>query len=444
MTLPGPLPPLDDEELVLGQNAHGFDALSRMVQRHRSSFRVPSPLGEEQIVLMDPDEVRHVLVARHQSYSKGRTFANMKLLMGNGLIVQDGGFWRQQRKMIQPLFHERVLLRMANTMRKLTLDLLEEWKKKAQLGEHVDVGHDVSKTTLYILLEALFSDDLERMKDADGKNPFDLLVDELSRSLSLVPRFRALLGHVVRVAQLRIQEGRFPPDLLSMLLAARTAGGEPMPLEQVRDEVATLIVAGHETTAALLTWAWHLLACHPDVEARLHAEVDAQAIHAAELSSMPAFGYLSMVVFETLRLYPPVWLEDRIALEDDTIAGYHVPRGAEVFIPIYFLQRDARFFERPTEFDPERFATYPMDRRYVGGRSPASNARPSTQPAFLAFAVGPRRCIGDQFALLNAQVHLGIIACQLRMHAARKGPLALEPLVNLRPKGATWMAPRLR
>jgi cytochrome P450 len=436
------LPPAESAKGILGLNEETFALLSRILPGRDRPFRIVAPNGTHQIILTEPTDLRYVFRDNYRNFEKGRSFRNMKLLMGNGLIVQDGDFWLQQRRMLQPLFHERVLLQIAACMRSETLRLLAKWTENALAGSAVDVAHDVSRSSLEALLSALFGDDLAALTTADGKGAFDILTDEPARDLRFVGRFRELLELVVGLVEERVKTERMPPDLLSMLIAARDGYGQPMPLSQLRDEVATFIIAGHETTAALLTWLWILLARHPDVEAKVEAEAKASRLGAAAPATLPNLPFVKQTIFETLRLYPPVWLEDRRVIDDDEIGGFSAPAGSEVFLPLYFVHRNPRFFESPDVFQPARFTTYPLEPRY---QLPNENARaPSVgESAFFPFSTGPRRCIGDQFALTLAQIHLGVLVPRLRL-TRDDAPVELETLVNLRPKGRVEMWPTVR
>lgn len=430
---------------MLGQNQHTFDALRRMTLRHPGNFWVRSPLGGRQLVLMDPADIRQVLIRSYKSFAKGRTFANMKLLMGNGLIVQEGETWRRQRRMMQPLFYEEVLIGVANTMRRRSLELRSAWWSHADSGAPLNLTRDVSRAVLNTLLECIFGDDLARLDDGRG-DAFAMLVDDTPRDLSLVPRFRRVIAGVEEIVRLRARHDRFPPDLLSMLILSRDKDDHAMPASQIRDEVATLIVAGHETTAALLTWSWHEIARSSALLEQIREEVGAHGVLESELSIMPRLPFLKKLVLEVLRLYPPVWLEDRVALVDEWIAGEPVPRGTEVFIPIYFVHRNPLEFSDPERLDPERFSESAIDPRYadakVAGDGGCPGAGGHVRSAFMPFSLGPRRCIGDQFAILNAQVHLGMIARDLTFTPVEEARPRIVPQVNLRPEGGERMHAR--
>jgi cytochrome P450 len=227
---------------------------------------------------------------------------------------------------------------------------------------------------------------------------------------------------VYAIVEQRRRDGTGHHDLLSMLLAARDEEtGEGMSDAQLRDEMVTLIVAGHETVASALTWAWYLLAQHPDAERRLHDELAAVlGVRPPAVQDLPTLPYTRMVVEETLRLYPPAWLITRRALKTDEIGGYGIPAGALVVVSPYLTHRHPSFWENPERFEPERFA-------------PERSERPRF--AYFPFGGGPRLCIGNNFALMEAQLVLAAVAQRYRLELARNTPVEVVPGVTLRPRG---------
>ena len=440
---------VDEEELALGQNQQAFDGLGRMCERHPGDFWVRSPHGGLQLVLRSSAGIREVLIRGYKDYGKGRSHANMKLLMGEGLIVQEGEVWRRQRFMMQPMFHDGVLLRTVGVLRRHARTLCASWERAAREGVEIDLTDDVSRSVLDTLLESLFGEDLERVGRGD-RDPFGFLVHG-ARELALVPRFRRAVAGVDEVVRHRLRHQSFPPDLLSMLITARDRSGEPMTLPRIRDEIATLIVAGHETTAAMLAWAWYELSGNGEAWERARAEADAADPYGSEPTTMPRLPFVTKVLLEVLRLYPPVWLEDRVALSEVSLGGWSIPRGTEIFIPIFFLHREPRCFPSPNRFWPDRFEADELDPRYVASVCPdAPSGRSSggsggaARSLFLPFSLGPRRCIGDQLALLAGRVHLGVIAQRLRLQRTSAVAMRMVPRLNLRPDEGMRMRPVLR
>jgi cytochrome P450 len=278
----------------------------------------------------------------------------------------------------------------------------------------------MSSLTLEIVLRAIFGRDLERMSAELGGNPFDVVTREQGRNLQFAFKFRSLTKLVQALVERRRREQEEHFDYVAMLMGARDKdSGEPMSDRQLIDEILTLVVAGHETTASGLNWTWYLLSQHPDVEARLHAELDAAADEAApSLSQMEQLSYTQQVINEALRLYPPGWLLSRRTVQPDVLCGYEVPAGANVLLPLYLLHRHPRYWKDPDRFLPERFA-------------PDHEAeRPRF--AYMPFAAGPRHCIGETFALYEMLMHLHRIARHFRLAHVPDKPIELEAQINLR------------
>jgi cytochrome P450 len=287
-------------------------------------------------------------------------------------------------------------------------------------GEPVNLTDEMSELTLEIVLRSIFGRDLDRLAQQPGGNPFDVVTKEPSRDLQFAYKFRSLGRLVAQLVARRRAEAEEHFDYLAMLMAARDKeSGEPMGERELIDEVMTLVVAGHETTASGLNWTWFLLSRHAEAEARLHAEVDATAeLAAPTLAEIESLAYTQQVINEALRLYPPGWLLSRRTLEADVLGGYHVPPGTNVLLPLYLLHRHPRFWKDPERFDPARFA-------------PEHEAQ-RPRFAYMPFAAGPRHCIGESFALYEMQVHLYKVARRYRLVYVPDKPLELEAQINLR------------
>jgi cytochrome P450 len=334
--------------------------------------------------------------------------------------------------MMQPAFQNQVIRGFSPLMRRLNLDLLERWSAAAARGETLNLTRDVSELALGIVLHALFSTDLERLVEAEGASPFDMLTRDSRRDLQFAAQFRALARFVRAMIDARRAERRVEADLLSMLMQARDKdSGEAMPERALLDELMSLIVAGHETTASTLNWAWYLLSQHPAVEARLHeALAAAPSASAADAEEADEAGYVGQVLQEALRLYPPVWLFSRRALAEDRLGGYTVAAGTDVFICPYLLHRHPAHWERPGAFEPERFAPAAVQARH--------------RFAYLPFSAGPRFCIGSGFAMAEMTMHLRMVAQRLRLAYAGTEPPDLEFQINLRTRQDLRMQPLAR
>src|SRR5256885_2316291 len=322
--------------------------------------------------------------------------------------------------MMQPLFHRRLITEFAQLIAAANERFIARWEALSARGELVNLTDEMSELTLEIVLRSIFGRDLDRMTHQLGGNPFQLVTKEQARNLQFAYKFRSLTKLVAELIGRRRAEQQEHFDYVSMLMSARDReSGAAMSERELIDEVMTLIVAGHETTASGLNWTWYLLSQHPAVEARLHAEIDAApAMPAPGLAQMEALNYTHQVVNEALRLYPPGWLLSRRTIEADVLGGYPVPPGTNVLLPLYLLHRHPRFWKDPEAFWPERFA-------------PQHEAeRPRF--AYMPFAAGPRHCIGETFALYEMLMHLYKVARHYRLSYLPDRPVELEAQINLR------------
>ena len=425
--LSGPAEPLD---ITFNQDA--LAQLSAGFGKFGDAFRMSATVtGAPIYVFSHPEHVRRVLVDNHQNYTKGIGIERVGILLGKGLMVSEGDLWRRQRRMIQPAFHRDVIARMLEHIREANQALLEKWLVRADNRDEINVTQDMSDVTLDIVLRSIFGDDLKSMTAAGGTNPFALLTEETERNLTFAYKFRALSKFIMDCVTRRRAQSDEHQDLLSMLMAARDRKtGEAMPDKQLLDEIMTLIVAGHETTASALNWLWYLLSQHPEAEQRLHAEVDALPAPLATMDEILQLQYARQVIDETLRLYPPGWLLTRRTIEADCIDGYDVAANTDVFISPYLVHRHPEFWPDPERFDPERFTE-----SAAAGRS---------RFCYLPFALGPRACIGEHFAMVEMLVHTAMLARHIRLRYLPKHPLELECQVNLRSKRGIYMLPEIR
>lgn len=380
---------------------------------------VPSR-GSYTYVIHHPDDVKRVLVSNHRNYTKGVGLDRVKILLGKGIMTSEGELWKRQRYMMQPFFHRRVVTEFARTISAANDRCLERWDGRARAGELLNLTDEMSELTLDIVLRAIFGTDLERLTGQLGANPFEVVTRESARDLQFAYKFRSLTKLVAQLIARRREEGAEHFDYVAMLMSARDKEtGAPMSERELIDEIMTLIVAGHETTASGLNWTWYLLSQHPEAEARLHAEIDAAPeLASPTLAEMEALSYTQQVVNEALRLYPPGWLLSRRTIEADVLGGYPVPPGANVLLPLYLVHRHPGFWSDPEAFSPERFA-------------PEHEAeRPRF--AYMPFAAGPRHCIGETFALYEMLMHLYKAARRFRLKWVPDKPIELEAQINLR------------
>jgi cytochrome P450 len=391
--------------------------------------------GPQSVYLLShPDYVRDLLVTHNARFKKGRALQRAKRLLGEGLLTSEGEFHRRQRRLAQPAFHKQRVAAYGRVMVEYAERVSARWRD----GAEVDISEEMMRLTLAVVGKTLFDAEVESDADEVGAsltevmNLFGYLMlpfSELLEKLPLPPqrrflRARARLDAVIyRIIEERRREGRDRGDLLSTLLDAVDEEGDRtgMTNEQLRDEVMTTFLAGHETTANALTWAWYLLAQNPEAEARLHAELDGVLAggRAPAPEDVPALQYTEMVVAETMRLYPPAWALGRLALEDHEVGGYRIPRGSLVLVSQYVIHRDPRFWPDPERFDPERFAPE------------AKAARP--QFAYFPFGGGPRRCVGEGFAWTEAVLILATLARRWRARLVPGRAVEPQPRITLRP-----------
>lgn len=382
----------------------------------------PVSRGNNSILINSPDAVKAILVKNHENYKKGPGFERVKMLLGNGIIVSDGAFWRKQRRMIQPAFSRKCIDGLAKKMQKANSDWLAKWEKKAASGDTVNLTGEMSELSLEIILRCLFSDDMDKLIEQEGKNPFEVLTYDLARDIQFVMRFRALQSLVQQLIDERRHASKRYDDFLEAFMeAVDKESGEGMSDKEIIDEVMTMIIAGHETGATTLNWAWYLLAQNPIEEAKLQAEVD--KVVAGDIPTFDEVGKLQFaqqVLEETLRLYPPVWLYSRTAINDDVVCGYNIPAGCNIFFAPYFLHRHPDYWDEPESFKPDRFSPEQVKLRH--------------KFAFIPFSAGARRCIGDYFSLVEMQIHLGTMAKKFKLELINQDAIEIDPQINLRSK----------
>jgi cytochrome P450 len=375
--------------------------------------------------IRDVEFAHHVLVENWENYAKGQIIKRVALLLGNGLMVSRGTLWKRQRRMIQPAFaHESIgpLMKMISGVNSA---LLGKWQLAARRNESVNITRDVSNVALEVVLRFILGEDYDRV----GCH-FDLLTQEQARNMQFALSFRALGKTIRQVIDRRREHLGTPADALGMLMEARDPeNGQLMPDTQLIDEILTLIVAGHETSASTLNWAWYLISQHPEVEQKLSNELNTLTT-CSELSDLPRFLYTRQVIDEVMRLYPAGWLLTRKALHDDRLGEYFVPAGTEIYIPLYFIQRHPDLWQEPERFNPDRFRSDNLKHRH----------RLATFP----FSAGPRNCIGALFARIEMQIHLMTIAKCLRLRYVPSRPIQLDADVNLRSKYDFIMYPESR
>jgi cytochrome P450 len=381
--------------------------------------------GSSVYAIRDVEFAHHVLVENWQNYVKGQLIKRVALLLGNGLMVSKGDLWKRQRRMIQPVFNHESIRPSTELITAVNTELLRRWQQAAQKNESVNVTRDVSGMALEVVLRFIFGDDYERV----GSH-FDLLSQEPARNMEFASSFRALGKVILQVIDRRRKDPATSTDALGMLMQARDAqSGQLMQDSQLIDEILTLIVAGHETTASTLNWTWYLISQHPQVEQELSNELNALPTFSG-FDDLPRFLYTRQIIEEAMRLYPAGWLVTRRALRDDHLGEYFVPAGTEIYVPPYFIQRHPDLWEEPDRFNPDRFRP--------------ENSRHRHRLATIPFSAGPRNCIGASFARMEMQIHLMTISRHLRLRYIQSRSIELEAGVNLRSKYDFIMYPEAK
>jgi cytochrome P450 len=383
-----------------------------------------------------PDYVKHVLADNPGNYHKGIGLIEARRALGDGLLTSEGELWREQRRMIQPAFAHKRISAQAGTVAREAARLVD--RLAAPRDEPVDVLRELTVFTLGVLGHTLLDTELGAFGSVD--RAFESVQDQAMFemvTLSMVPswlplprqlrfrRARRYLQHVVDslVAERVAADGQRPggDDVLARLIAAPEVGQQRM-----RDELLTLLLAGHETTASTLGWTFHLLSQHREVAERLRAEaVEVLGDRLPEHADLAKLRYTGSVLAEAMRLYPPVWILPRLAQGDDEIGGYHVPAGADVLVSPYTLHRHPEYWPDPLRFDPDRFDP---DR---------SAGRP--RYAYIPFGAGPRFCVGNSLGMMEATMVLAMVSRRLRLDAVRGHRVVPEPMLSLRIRGGLPM-----
>ena len=416
------------------------DDLLQWLAVHRESYGDiyrASVVGRNVYVVSRPAYVDHVLRGNWENYARrGQVVKRISLLLGNGLIASNGSFWVSQRRMIQPAFTRTAVAGLLDVIKGVNEDLLAHWQRAALAGTAVNVTRDVSTAVLKITLLCIFGDDYDAVAEF-----CNVLAEDSARNMGFAQAFQPLGEMVVRIAMRRRRANAPGRDILGTLLQARDRDrGQPMSDVQLARETMTLIVAGHETTATALNWIWYLLSRHPGVEARLGEELHQRAgTGVPPLETFRKLSYTVKVIDEALRLYPPLWLMTRHAINADRLGGYFVPAGTEIYISPYLIQHDPGLWQMPDRFDPDRVDNDPNDADRTDAHA-AERAPLSACP----FGAGPRNCIGEFLARTEMQVHLMIIGRDLRLQYDDPRPAEMVAGMNLLSKGDFLMSPQLR
>jgi cytochrome P450 len=414
---------------------HPLATLTRWAQEygdivHYRFFGLPIYL------LVHPRDIEQVLMTKTEGLSKGLVSRTTPELFGDGLLTSEGDFWKRQRKLSNPAFHREKIVKYSEITTEEAQRLIATWKA----GERHDIHQEMMSVTLRIVVRALFGmglSDVTRvieraldrvMQSSSGINSVIFLFLRIPsparrRYLQAVRDLNGVVYELIARGRERLKAAanESPTDLLSVLLTAQDEEGEVMTDQQLRDEVMTLLLAGHETTALGLSWTWYLLAQHAEVEHRLHAELDATlGGRPPTIGDLQRLPYLDRVIREALRLYPPAWRILRMNREPMAVGEYVLPAGANILMSQWITHRDPRWFAEPDRFNPDRWSDD------TGSRLPRF--------AYFPFGGGPRVCIGAGFAMMEAALLLAVIAQRFRLRLIAGQKIEPLPSITLRPK----------
>lgn len=397
-------------------------------------------LGARKMYLLsNPEHIKDVLITHNRNFTKSRALQRAKIVLGEGLLTNEGASHIKQRRIIQPIFHHKRIRGYGDTMAEYTRLRTERWEN----GEVLDVHKEMMRLTLTIVAKTLFDADVESESEEIGKSLTNLvtlfprLLFPYSEYLDKLPlpgnkRCNDAIEHLDKIIYAMIEERRSKSnrreDLLTMLLEAQDEGsdGSTMSNKQLRDEALTLFLAGQESTANSLTWTFYIIAQNPEVENRVHEElVSVLNGRPPCLDNIGKLSYTQKVFKEALRLYPPAWAVARRAIEDYTVGGYFVPAGTDVFMSQFVVHRDPRFYKEPLRFDPDRWT------------QDFESSLPKF--AYFPFGGGPRRCIGEPFAWMEGVIIIAAVMADWKMRLVPNQKIVPDALITIRPKNGMKM-----
>ncbi len=386
--------------------------------------------------LNHPDLIEAVLVRNYQNFLKDHVVRKSRWFFGDGLLTNEGESWLRQRRLSQPAFHRERVASYAKIMTGYTGEMLASWRD----GETRDIHQDMMRLTLRIVVRSLCSVEAEEIETISSA--MNILMNSTTGARMLLPpvfrflptpkmiEFRRAVRKtdetVYRIIARRRENESDSGDLLSMLMQARDEDGGRMSDKQLRDEVMTFLLAGHETTALALSWTWHLLGQNPEAEEKLHEELDrVLAGREPEFADLQKLPYVERVIKESMRLYPPAWGVARTVIKEFELGGYRIPAGANVVMSTWVMHHDPRYFPEPDRFDPDRWLP--------------EKAQKLPKFAYFPFGGGPRQCIGAAFAMMEATLLLATIAQRFQFRAEPGHVVTPSPSFTLRPKHGIWM-----
>lgn len=415
--IPGPADPVE-----LSIDAATLECLSQAEEQFGNLVRFNGKNGTNSIFVNDPAIIQQVLVKEHRRYDKGRDFERVKMLLGNGIIVSDGEVWRRHRRMMQPAFTRKNVDQLVSCIPLALARLEAHWKDASDSGQAIDLTADTNRFALEAILRAIFGADFDQHFGNANDNPFAFLSQEFARDLRVVTRLRAVRKKVQAIIDARKASGAESEDFLSGLMLASDKDGKGLTDKEVIDEVMTLVVAGFETTAGTLNWAWFEISRHPDIERRVLRELTAS--DSFEPKTLAELALTRAVLDETLRLYPPVWLYSRQANDDDCYHGVPIEQGTHIYLSPYLLHRSPSFWKQPNKFEPNRFLNAGAE---------------INKASYIPFSLGPRRCIGEYFSFMEMQLALKYLLPKFELWPVDDSDPELDLGINLRSKNAIIM-----
>jgi cytochrome P450 len=401
-----------------------FHWMNQNYKRYGDIFRA-TVYGSVVYVVSAPEYCEHILRGNWLNYPrKGLVVQRIALALGNNLITSNGEAWASQRRMIQPAFTKSAIGRWNAMMAGVNAELLQQWSAAAERREIVNVTHDVSLMVLKTTLVSIFGEDYDTVAPY-----FQFFAVEATRDIKFAQNLVALRELILRIVARRRGENIDVEDTLGVMMRARDRSGrESMADAQLAREIVNLVVAGHETTASSLNWMWYLLASHPESQEKLTAELNAAPWEGhPTIDMLPNYAYTRSVIDESLRLYPPLWLMTRKALNDDRLGEYFIPAGTEIFISPFLIQHSPQLWEKPDRFDPDRLS--------------ANKTSERPELALCPFGTGPRKCIGELFARVEIQIHLMMFGKELRLRRCESGLPEITTGINLLSKHDLHMLP---
>jgi cytochrome P450 len=391
--------------------------------------------------LNHPDLIDAVLVRNYQNFLKDHVIRKSRWFFGDGLLTNEGESWLRQRRLAQPAFHRERIASYAGIMTDYARQMTNGWHD----GESRDIHREMMQLTLRIVVRTLFNVEAEEIGNISSA--MNVMMSNSSGVRLLLPpaarylptpamiEFRHAVGQLDRtvysIIARRREDESDSGDLLSMLMQARDEDGSRMNNKQLRDEIMTFLLAGHETTALALSWAWYLLAQNPEAEQKLHEKLD-QVLSGRDpvFSDLPALSYVERVIKESMRLYPPAWSVARTVVSEFELRGYRIPAGANLVMSQWIMHRDPQYFPDPEQFAPDRWLT--------------ERAQKLPRFAYFPFGGGPRQCIGNTFAMMEATLLLASIAQRFQFRLESGHPVVPMPSFTLRPKHGIRMAMQKR